>query len=100
LTELAHAPFLFSQVVAENSTGRLVEMTLKAGDEDAPHDHPKHYMYVVSGGKLAITDWSSGAAGGQATVDLPTGAPPIMPSGDARPVYFWKHEYQSTYFGY
>jgi len=69
------------KVVAENKTGRLIEMTLKAGDEDPPHDHTKHYMYVVAGGKLQITDYSTGAAGESNTVEMPAGAPPIIPAG-------------------
>ena len=69
------------KIVAENSTGRLIKMTLKAGEEDAPHDHPKHYMYLVANGKLTIKDWSSGSAGEANTAELPSGAPPIMPSG-------------------
>jgi len=69
------------KVVAENDTGRLVEMTLKAGDEDPAHDHPKHYMYIVAGGTLAITDYATGVAGETQTIELPAGAPPIMPAG-------------------
>jgi hypothetical protein len=33
---------------AENQqTGRLVEMILKVGESDPPHDHPDHLMFVV-----------------------------------------------------
>ena len=27
---------------------------MKKGQKDEPHDHPKHYMYVLNGGKLKI----------------------------------------------
>jgi mannose-6-phosphate isomerase-like protein (cupin superfamily) len=70
--------------VAENETGRLVEMTLKVGQHDPPHDHahPLHLMYVVQGGKIKITDWSSGSAGEAHVVEMPAGgAPAILPAG-------------------
>lgn len=34
---------------------KLVHMTLKAGQKDIPHWRPKHYIYVISGGKVEIT---------------------------------------------
>jgi Ca2+-binding EF-hand superfamily protein/mannose-6-phosphate isomerase-like protein (cupin superfamily) len=69
------------KVLAENATGRLVEMTLKVGQSDPPHDHPKHYMYFVEGGKLTITDYTGGEKGEEKEVDIPAGAPPIFPAG-------------------
>ena len=32
----------------------MVHMSLKGGAKDVPHYHPKHYMYVIKGGKLKI----------------------------------------------
>ena len=70
------------KVASENVTGRLVEVALKAGDECPPHDHPKHYMYFVAGGKLTITDYATEQAGESQTAEIPAGAPPIFPAGD------------------
>jgi len=71
------------KVSAELPGARLIEMTLAPGEEDKPHDHPCHSMYVVQGGKLSITDFDdTGKPKGDAhEVELPTGAPPLMPAG-------------------
>ena len=61
------------KVVAENVTGRLVEMTLKVGQSDPPHDHPKHYMYFVQGGKLTITDYAGGEKGASEEKEIRSG---------------------------
>mmetsp|Transcript_22498 Transcript_22498/g.36162 ORF Transcript_22498/g.36162 Transcript_22498/m.36162 type:complete len:253 (-) Transcript_22498:176-934(-) len=34
---------------------KLIMMTMKPGEEDKPHEHPWHYMYIISGGKVTIT---------------------------------------------
>lgn len=69
--------------VAEMCGARLIEMTLGPGQEDKPHDHPAHSMFVIAGGKVAITPYNEeGKPAGEAhEVELPTGAPPIMPPG-------------------
>ena len=71
-------------MLAENVTGRLVEMTMKPGVSDPPHDHPKHYMYFVDGGKLSITDFDEeGKSKDNAhEVEIPSGAAPIFPAGN------------------
>jgi len=71
------------KVVAELPGARLIEMTLKPGEEDKPHDHPAHSMFVAQGGKLCITDYDeTGKPKGEGhEVELPSGAPPIMPPG-------------------
>jgi quercetin dioxygenase-like cupin family protein len=70
------------KVVAELPNARLVEMTLPVGQEDKPHDHPGHSMYVIQGGKLAITAYGEdGKAGATNEVEIPSGAPPIFPAG-------------------
>jgi len=71
------------KVVAELPGARLIEMTLPPGGKDDPHDHPPHSMYVLQGGKLAIDGVNEdGTVKGEPhEVELPTGAPPIMPAG-------------------
>ena len=32
------------KVLCENMTGKLVHMTLRAGEQDKPHDHATHYI--------------------------------------------------------
>ena len=69
------------KVMAELPGARLVEMTLGPGEEDIVHDHPVHSMYVIDGGKLSITDYKDGKPMEPHVVDIPSGAPPIMPAG-------------------
>ena len=69
------------KVMAEIPNGRIVEMTMKPGEEDTPHDHPVHSMYVVKGGKLSITNFNEGKPQEPHVVELPSGAPPVMPAG-------------------
>jgi len=69
--------------VAELPGARLVEMTLKADEEDVPHDHPSHSMYFIKGGKLQITDYESNGKSKENphAVEIPSGACPIFPAG-------------------
>ena len=46
---------------------KLIEMTLKKGEKDMPCSHPKHYIYVKTGGKVKIT---GGPAGPGETVEI------------------------------
>jgi quercetin dioxygenase-like cupin family protein len=71
------------KVVAELPNARLIEMKLAPGAEDHPHVHPVHSMYVIVGGKLQIThpDPTDPAKNAVDVVEIPSGAPPIMPSG-------------------
>ena len=49
---------------------KMFEVTLKPGDSVSLHRHPDHTLYVVQGGKIAITT----EGGGREVLDLPTGA--------------------------
>ena len=49
---------------------KMFEVTLKPGDTVSLHRHPDHTLYVVQGGKIAITT----EGGGRQVLDLPTGA--------------------------
>lgn len=71
------------KVVAELPGARLVEMSLEPGGKDDPHDHPPHSMFVLAGGKLSIDGVNEdGTVKGEGhEVEIPTGAPPIMPAG-------------------
>ena len=54
-------------------------MTMKPGEEDKPHTHPVHHMYVLSGGDLMIQTPPGSEA---KAASLPTGAPvPGFPAG-------------------
>jgi quercetin dioxygenase-like cupin family protein len=55
---------------------QLIRMTMKPGDEDEPHDHPIHHMWVVKGGKLQIKH-----EGWVDVKDIPSGIAMIMPAG-------------------
>jgi len=69
------------KVVAELGGGsRLIEMTLPVGKGDKPHDHPVHYLYVVSGGKLKLSP-PPGQTEGAAEVEMPDGASMVIPAG-------------------
>ena len=59
----------------------LVHMTLKKGVTDKACFHPKHYIYVIKGGKLNIT---GGPAGARKSMEreLPAGAGAVMPEGE------------------
>lgn len=59
---------------------KLIKMTLKVGEQDEPHDHPKHYMYIISGGKLAITG-APFPAGVTKELEMKTGSGMIVPAG-------------------
>ena len=59
---------------------RLVHMCLQPGQRDEPHDHPKHYMYILAGGRLRITG-APMPAGETMEAEMPTGAGMVMPAG-------------------
>ena len=42
------------KVLFENDKGRVVEMTLKAGEKDNEHSHPAETVYFIKGGKVKI----------------------------------------------
>ena len=68
------------KVIAKTAGGRLVEMTLPAGQGDVAHDHPTHYLYVVNGGRLKLSP-PPGHTEGSAEVDMPAGAALVIPAG-------------------
>ena len=45
----------FANKLADTLNIKMYEITLKPGDTVALHNHPDHSMYVIQGGKLAIT---------------------------------------------
>lgn len=71
------------KVVAEMGYARLILMTLAPGEQDKPHDHPVHQMYVISGGRLRIGHPTEADGSGFKTdeVEMPSGAAPILPAG-------------------
>eukprot|EP00966_Prymnesium_polylepis_P151594 3502600-Prymnesium_polylepis.1 len=46
----------FYRVCAEIPNARLVELRLLPGEEDMPHEHPRHSRFFVTDCKLAISD--------------------------------------------
>ena len=42
------------KVVAEDDDWMVVTMTMQAGEEDKPHSHREHVVYVLSEGELSI----------------------------------------------
>lgn len=55
---------------------KMFEVTLKPGDSVSMHRHPDHTLYILQGGKLAITT----EGGGRQIVDLPTGVGFVNPT--------------------
>ena len=53
-------------------------MSLKKGQKDKAHYHPKHYMYIIKGGKLKII----GATGESMEAEMQTGTGMIMSAGE------------------
>jgi len=44
------------KLVTENPRIRVLEVTLKPGEQVATHSHPDHFGYFLSGGSLKITN--------------------------------------------
>lgn len=59
----------FAKKLGDTLNIKMYEITLKPGDSVAFHTHPDHTLYVLQGGKLAIT--VEGA--GRQELDLETG---------------------------
>jgi len=68
----------FYKVVAEIPNARLIEMTMKPGDKDKPHEHPPHSLYFLTAAKLKIADPPDAEP---KEMEIPQGAPPIFPAG-------------------
>ena len=62
------APDMY-KLVFENDKVRVMQVTFKVGESIAPHSHPDHFVYVLEGGKLQITN----GEGTVADADLKTG---------------------------
>jgi len=43
------------KLVFQNDRVRVMEITFKPGDKIALHSHPDHFVYVLSGGTLALS---------------------------------------------
>mmetsp|Transcript_1754 Transcript_1754/g.3174 ORF Transcript_1754/g.3174 Transcript_1754/m.3174 type:complete len:220 (-) Transcript_1754:260-919(-) len=77
------SPGIYKDVTPEGGGplgSKLVLMTMKPGESDTPHDHPAHYMYVLSGGKVSITG-APFPAGETKEVEMHAGAGMVMPPG-------------------
>lgn len=48
------APDMYKKVF-ENDRVRVMEVTFQPGQKIAPHTHPDHFVYVLSGGQLTIS---------------------------------------------
>jgi hypothetical protein len=59
----------FSKKLADTLNMKMYEFTVKPGDSAALHTHPDHAVYVLQGGKLAVTFKGSG----RQILDLKTG---------------------------
>lgn len=60
---------VFSKKIGDTLNIKMYEFTLKPGDSAALHSHPDHTVYVLQGGKLAVTFQGSG----RQILDLKTG---------------------------
>jgi quercetin dioxygenase-like cupin family protein len=60
---------VFSKKLGDTLNIKMYEFTLKPGDSAALHTHPDHTVYVLQGGKLAVTFQGSG----RQVLDLKTG---------------------------
>jgi len=60
----------------DNEQVRVMEVTFKPGDKIALHQHPDHFVYVVTPGKLRI----SGADGKAQDLDLKAGQAMFLPA--------------------
>ena len=59
----------FSKKIGDTLNIKMYEFTLKPGDSAAMHTHPDHTVYVLQGGKLAVTFQGAG----RQVLDLKTG---------------------------
>ncbi len=57
------------KLVFENDRARVMKATFKPGDKTPMHNHPDHIAYMLSGGKIKMTD----SNGKTQVMDLKTG---------------------------
>lgn len=60
----------------EDTDMRVMEVTFTLGQKIAMHEHPKHVVYVVNGGKLMIHEEGKEPA----TMDLKAGDTVVIPA--------------------
>ncbi len=58
----------YAKALGDTLNIKMYEITLKPGDSASIHTHPDHTLYVLQGGKLAIT-----SNGSRQEIDLKTG---------------------------
>jgi hypothetical protein len=63
------APSVY-RVLFENERVRLLEGRVRPGESSGMHAHPDGLVFVLQGGKVAITD----ASGARTEVEIPSGA--------------------------
>jgi quercetin dioxygenase-like cupin family protein len=66
----------FAKRIADTLNIKMYEITLKPGDSAMLHTHPDYTLYVLEGGKLAITV----EGGGRQEIELQKGMGLISPS--------------------
>ena len=47
---------VYKSVLLENERVRVIEVSFKPGESAPTHSHPEHFVYVIAGGKLKITN--------------------------------------------
>ena len=52
----AHAQAPVTKVTLENEKVKVISAEFKPGDITPTHSHPDHVVYVISGGKMEITE--------------------------------------------
>ncbi|MES2811800.1 MAG: cupin domain-containing protein [Bacteroidota bacterium] len=50
------APNIYKRVALDNERARVMDVEIAAGEVVPWHTHPDHVLYVLSGGKIEITD--------------------------------------------
>lgn len=70
------------KVLAEDDDWFVGEMTMKAGEEDPPHSHMDHLLYVLEGNGVTIQDLDAAGnkVGGQKAVPIKPGFAAPIPS--------------------
>lgn len=47
---------VYKTVLLDNDRVRVIEISFKPGETAPSHSHPEHFVYVIAGGKLKITN--------------------------------------------
>ncbi|MGD6851818.1 MAG: cupin domain-containing protein [Candidatus Bathyarchaeia archaeon] len=64
------------KLIFENDRARLMRATFKPGDRAPMHNHPDHIAYMLSGGKIKMTD----STGKTNVMELKTGEADFLPA--------------------